>query len=97
MTTLKEPIVGRVARDHDPFKVLISTMLSLRTKDITTDHAFERLTAIASTPDAISGLPRETIEHAIYPVGFYKTKAKSIKETSKIIVENHNGKVPQDP
>jgi endonuclease-3 len=95
VTTLKEPIVGRVARDHDPFKVLISTMLSLRTKDITTDHAFERLSAIASTPDAISGLPQETIEQAIYPVGFYKTKAKSIKETSKIIVENHNGKVPQ--
>jgi endonuclease-3 len=93
---LKEPIVGRVARDHDPFKVLISTMLSLRTKDITTDHAFERLSAIASTPDAISGLPRETIEHAIYPVGFYKTKAKSIKETSRIINEKHNGKVPQD-
>jgi endonuclease III len=93
---LKEPIVGRVARSHDPFKVLISTMLSLRTKDITTDHAFERLSAIASTPDAISGLQRETIEHAIYPVGFYKTKAKNIKETSKIIVEKHNGKVPQD-
>jgi endonuclease III len=93
---LKEPIVGRVARDHDPFKVLISTMLSLRTKDITTDHAFERLSAIASTPDVISGLPLETIEHAIYPVGFYKTKAKSIKETSKIIIEQYNGKVPQD-
>jgi endonuclease III len=91
----KEPIVGRVARDHDPFKVLISTMLSLRTKDITTDHAFERLSAIASTPDGISGLTRETIEQAIYPVGFYKTKAKSIKETSRIIIEKHNGKVPQ--
>jgi endonuclease III len=93
---LKEPIVGRVARDHDPFKVLISTMLSLRTKDITTDHAFERLSAIASTPDALLALPQETIEQAIYPVGFYKTKAKSIKETSRIIIEKHNGKVPQD-
>jgi endonuclease-3 len=92
----KEPIVGRVARDHDPFKVLISTMLSLRTKDITTEHAFERLSSIASTPDAISGLSLETIELAIYPVGFYKTKAKSIKETSKIIIEKYNGKVPQD-
>jgi endonuclease-3 len=71
-------------------------MLSLRTKDITTDHAFERLSAIASTPEAISDLPQETIEHAIYPVGFYKTKAKNIKETSRIIKEEHHGKVPQD-
>ena len=44
---LQEPIVGRIARDMDPFKVLISTMLSLRTKDVTTEHAFRRLNALA--------------------------------------------------
>ncbi len=93
---LQEPIVGRVARDNNPFKVLISTMLSLRTKDITTEHAFRRLTAIASSPEEISHLPLEAIEKAIFPVGFYKTKAKNIKETSKIIIKKHHGKVPGD-
>jgi len=92
----QEPIVGRVAHDHDPFKVLISTMLSLRTKDITTERAYERLSAIASTPEAISRLPLKTIEHSIYPVGFYRTKAKSIKETARIIAERYSGKVPRD-
>lgn len=90
----QEPIVGRVARDHDPFKILISTMLSLRTKDITTERAFERLTAVATTPHEIAGLPLAVIEQAIYPVGFYKTKAKSIKETARIISQEYNGKVP---
>lgn len=93
---LQEPIVGRVARDKNPFKVLISTMLSLRTKDITTEHAFRRLVAIASSPEEISHLPLEAIEKAIFPVGFYKTKAKNIKETSKIIIKKHHGKVPRD-
>ncbi|MGD0821825.1 MAG: endonuclease III [Desulfomonilia bacterium] len=93
---LQEPVVGRVARDKNPFKVLISTMLSLRTKDATTEHAFRRLTAIASSPEEISHLPLEAIEKAIFPVGFYKTKAKNIKETSKIIIKKHHGMVPRD-
>lgn len=91
---LQEPIVGRVARDHDPFKILISTMLSLRTKDTTTEHAFKRLSTIASSPEELSRLPLESIEKAIYPVGFYKTKAKNIKKTSQIILMKHHGKVP---
>jgi endonuclease III len=91
---LQEPIVGRIARDHDPFKVLISTMLSLRTKDITTERAFENLSAIASSPEELSHLPLGSIEKAIYPVGFYKTKAKNIKKTSQIILMKHHGKVP---
>jgi endonuclease III len=93
---LQEPIVGRVARDHDPFKVLISTMLSLRTKDITTEHAFQRLSTLASSPEDLSRLPLISIEKAIYPVGFYKTKAKSIKETARIITREHHGKVPRN-
>jgi endonuclease-3 len=93
---LREPIVGRVARDHDPFKVLISTMLSLRTKDSTTEQACERLFSLASTPGAMVGLPVKVIEEAIYPVGFYKTKARSIREASGIILDRHRGRVPSD-
>jgi endonuclease III len=91
---LHEPIVGRVARDGDPYKILISTMLSLRTKDSTTEQACERLFAFASSPDEISLTPVAAIERAIFPVGFYKTKAKNIKETSRIILEKFGGKVP---
>ncbi len=91
---LREPIVGRVARDHDPFKVLISTMLSLRTKDSTTEQACERLFSLASTPQQILDLPAAAIEKAIFPVGFYKTKAKSLREASDIIIRRYGGKVP---
>jgi endonuclease-3 len=94
--SLQEPIVGRVAREYDPFKILISTMLSLRTKDATTEQACLRLFAIASTPDDISLAPVATIERAIFPVGFYKTKAKNIKAVSRIILETYDGKVPSD-
>lgn len=93
---LQEPIVGRVAREHDPFKILISTMLSLRTKDSTTAQACSRLFGIASTPEDISRTPGPSIERAIYPVGFYKTKAQNIKEVSKIILEKYGGNVPSD-
>ena len=95
VSELQEPIVGRVARGRDPFKILISTMLSLRTKDSTTEAAFERLSAIASTPGRISRLPVGTIENAIYPVGFYKTKARNIKVVSTVIQKKFQGEVPR--
>jgi len=90
----QEPIVGRVAREHDPFKVLVATMLSLRTKDSTTDEASTRLFALAATPAGMQRLPEAKIASAIYPVGFYKTKAKHIIEVSRIITEKHHGRVP---
>lgn len=93
---LHEPIVGRVARDHDPFKVLISTMLSLRTKDLTTEQACKRLFTLASKPDALAALPARVVEKAIYPVGFYKTKARHVIEASRIITDRYHGTVPSD-
>jgi len=91
---MKEPIVGRVARDHDPFKVLISTMLSLRTKDSTTDDAFNRLFSLAATPREMVEISQESIAQSIFPVGFYKTKAKNIQEASRILLEKYRGIVP---
>jgi len=88
------PIVGQYS--HDPFETLISCLLSLRTQDATTDAASARLFALARTPPAMLRLPRRTIERAIFPVGFYRTKARTILEVSRAIVEEHAGKVPND-
>lgn len=93
----KNPIVTEIAsKTRDPFKVLISCLLSLRTKDAVTEKASERLFKIADTPEKLSSLPLEKIEEAIYPVGFYKTKARRIKEISKIIKEKYGSKVPDN-
>ncbi|NTU41529.1 MAG: endonuclease III [Nitrospirales bacterium] len=92
---LQVPYLDAFAKtDRDPFKVLISCILSLRTQDRTTAEASERLFAIASTPEALSELSIEEIEKAIYPVGFYRVKAERIGVMSREIVEKHHSSVP---
>jgi endonuclease-3 len=88
------PVVGRYR--HDPFTTLISCLLSLRTKDATTDVASARLFRLARTPRAMLRLPARRIERAIYPVGFYRTKARTILGVSRTLVERHGGRVPRD-
>ncbi|MFH1202425.1 MAG: endonuclease III [Candidatus Omnitrophota bacterium] len=90
------PSVSRVALDFkkDPFIVLISCILSLRTQDATTHAASERLFRKAHTPSGILKLALRDIEKAIYPVGFYYTKARNIKEISSTIIDRFKGKVP---
>ncbi len=91
----KEPVLGIVAREsHDPFQILIACLLSLRTKDQTTAEASHRLFTLADTPQQMSKLPLKKIEQAIYPVGFYKTKAKQIIAICKSLLENFEGSVP---
>ena len=90
------PIVTEVSRTHDPFRVLLGTMISLRTKDDVTRRATERLFSMAGTPDEMLGLSRSEIEEAIYSAGFYRTKAKNILETCSIILSRHGGKVPDE-
>jgi endonuclease III len=92
----EEPVVGVVARmsARDPFRILISCLLSLRTKDKTTSEASARLFALAHTPAALLKLPLKTIERAIYPVGFYRTKAKSIHAICRRLQEVYGGTVP---
>lgn len=91
-----EPVVGVVARQsgRDPFLVLISCLLSLRTKDKTTAEASARLFALASTPATMQKLTASTIEQAIYPVGFYRTKAKQIRQICTKLLERYEGLVP---
>ena len=82
--------------ERDPFKILISCILSLRTQDRTTGSASERLFALAPDAETLSGLPVKVIEKAIYPVGFYRVKAKRIKEISRALLENYSLKVPDE-
>ena len=90
----KEPIVTVVAKDNDPYKVLVSTVLSLRTKDDVTHKASLRIFKKAPDIYALNSLTEEEIARSIYPVGFYKTKAKNLKKISKIIIKQYNGEVP---
>ena len=93
--SLHVPWLDQVASsDRDPFKVLISCILSLRTQDKVTGEASRRLFKLAQTPEALSKLPVGKIEKAIYPVGFYRVKTRNIKEISAEIIAKHHGKVP---
>lgn len=81
---------------RDPFKILISCILSLRTQDRTTGLASERLFKLASTPEGVSGLSPRQIEKAIYPVGFYRVKARTISTLSREIFLRYNSHVPDE-
>ena len=90
------PVVSLMAkRDHrTPFQILISTIISLRTKDEVTAEASERLFKLADNPYDMLKLSEEEIAKAIYPAGFYRNKAKTIKKISQILIEKYNGQVP---
>jgi endonuclease-3 len=91
------PVVTLMAQEQrQPYRVLISTLLSLRTLDQTTAKASQRLFALADTPQAMLTLDRQTIERAIYPVGFYRNKAVQILEISQRILDEFGGRVPDD-
>ena len=93
----KKPAVTEIARvNRDPFKVLISTILSLRTKDETTAEASERLYRLAEDPASMLRLTPSRIAKAIFPVGFYNTKAKTILEVCRVLIDRHGGRVPDD-
>ncbi len=94
----KVPAVGIVAQQavDRPFETLVSTILSLRTKDAVTEQASRRLLARAATPEAMTALTAREIEKLIYPVGFYHTKARNLIETCRLLLRDHMGKVPRD-
>jgi len=80
--------------ERDPFQVLISCLLSLRTQDKVTGEASQRLFRIAKTSEKMSRLSAERIEKVIYPVGFYRVKARTIRDLSREIVQRYSGRVP---
>ncbi len=89
------PIITFIAnRGATPFEILVSTLLSLRTKDEVTSEAARRLFEKATTPAELLALGEGETARLIYPVGFYPTKAKRLMAISKIILEEHDGRVP---
>jgi endonuclease-3 len=89
--------VAAVAQDsRDPFRILISCLISLRTKDEVTAEASARLFRLARTPRAMVRLPAARIARAIYPAGFYRTKARTIKGLCRTLLGEQEGKVPDD-
>ncbi len=90
------PIVTIVSMTKSPFMVLISCLLSLRTKDKVTAEASNRLFKLADNPEKMLGLSIKNIEKAIYPVGFYKTKSKRIKEICRVLLDDYEGVVPDE-
>jgi endonuclease-3 len=83
-------------KKQDPFKILISTILSARTRDANTRIATEKLFAEYDTPKSIANAGIEDIEQLIKSSGFYRVKADRIKEVSKILLEEYDGKVPKN-
>jgi len=90
------PAVEKIAEEshEDPFEVLISTMLSAQTRDPVTAAASARLFRVARTPGTMARLTTKRIERLIYPVSFYRHKAKHVKATCRILVERYQGRVP---
>ncbi len=90
------PIVTLIAEtERDPFKVLVSTILSARTRDEATAAATRRLFDAASTPAEIAALPAAELERLIFPVGFYRTKAKNLRLAMGVLLDRFGGDVPQ--
>ena len=89
------PIVSHLAKEkRNPFVILISTLLSLRTKDEVTSEATKRLLSLASTPQEMLQLSSKIIAKTIYPVGFYKNKAKTILAVCRELIDRYNSLVP---
>lgn len=91
------PAIEKISGEHaeDPFRILIGTLLSARTQDQTTHEASSRLFRVAPTPAAVAALSVRQIERLIFPVGFYRNKARFVKETSAALVARFGGQVPR--
>jgi endonuclease-3 len=94
----KEPAVTTVAEhySHEPWAVLVSTILSLRTKDDVTLESSRRLLARADSPAELAALSEDQVARLAYPSGFYRTKAANLKKIAAILLEQYNGEVPAD-
>ena len=92
----RSEFVELMEKFNDPYLVLIGCILSLRTNDKTTYPATLRMLELAKTPKEMMGVNVDDLSRAIYPVGFYENKAKQIIELSRQIVEELNGKVPDE-
>lgn len=91
----RTPVVELIEfQTHDPFKVLVTTILSSRTQDQTTARAAKRLFEAVGTPSDLAKLSENQISKLIFPVGFYKTKARHLKQLPVVLNEQFGGKIP---
>ncbi|MFZ4395717.1 MAG: endonuclease III domain-containing protein [Kiritimatiellia bacterium] len=81
-------------RTHDPFRVLVATILSARTKDATTSAVCVRLFERVSTLEALQAVPVAALERLIYPVGFYRTKARHLHALPEVVAREFGGRIP---
>jgi endonuclease-3 len=95
---LKKTALGEMSKRHisDPFKILIGTILSQRTRDSNTEKAVNQLFSVYKNIHELANGKERIIEKLIKPAGFYRVKAKRIKKVSKIIIKEYNGKVPNN-
>src|SRR3954464_12222938 len=96
ITGLELPAVEKISEEQaeDPFQILIATLLSARTQDATTHAASTRLFRRARTPTSMARLPVKEIERLIYPVSFYRNKARHVKACCEMLVARFGGGVP---
>jgi len=90
----RTPSVTVIAKKNDPFTVLVSCIISLRTRDEVTELASARLFTLAKFPAELLKISNAKIEKAIYPTAFYRNKTKSLKELCQVLVKEYSGKVP---
>jgi len=88
--------LNRMRKKPDAYKILISCLLSLRTKDQTTESVSDKLFKVASTPEEIIKLPVDKLEKIIFSSGHYKKKARTLQSVSKEVLERFKGKVPDN-
>jgi endonuclease-3 len=97
MPKWETPLVDAMAiTGDDPFRILIATILSLRTRDTVTSVVSPKLFARADTPEGMLALPREELREIIRPVGFYNKKTETIREICQQLLSRYDGKVPDD-
>ena len=94
---MTEPAVTQIINEHgrNPFFVLVSCLLSLRTKDTTSLPVSQKLFRMAQTPQELLDIPVKTLEQLIYPVGFYRQKTKTLRAVSQLLTEQFGARVPQ--
>lgn len=97
MKTWETPLVDAMAATgDDPFRILIATILSLRTRDTVTSVVSRQLFERADTPQAILALPRETLREIIRPVGFYNNKTDTIRKICQQLLDQYGAQVPDE-
>jgi endonuclease-3 len=91
----EETALGKMARQRDPFRVLVACLISLRTKDEVTDEVAPRLLAVAPTAKAMAATSPARIAELIFPAGFYKTKGRTLRDMARHLEREHGGRVPE--